>query len=213
MQSLGDVGFKGDVSFKAIKENGTTFIIAPEEKAKLTPSLLRQRLRVALQGFKLGLAKPFMKMAKVAWFESELRLRKYDHQKEVFIDYGVVSRLLTTTAGREFLVDDWVTDTPDIGAFDDHGFGTGAVAEAVGDTALGAEVESRETGTQAEGTSTQVVLVATHTFAGTFAITEHGIFDLTAVGTLWDRSVFSAINVVANDAIEATYTLSVNDGG
>ena len=213
MQSLGDVGFKGDVSFKVIKENGTVFIIAPEEKAKLSLGLIRNRLRVAIQRLQLGIAKPFMKMARVVWLESELRLRKYDHKRGIFINYGVVSRRLTTTVGREFLVDDWVADSQDIGAFDDHGFGTGAVAENVADTVLGAEVETRETGTQAEGTSTQVVLVATHTFAGTFAITEHGIFDLTAAGTLWDRSVFGAINVVANDAIEATYTLSVNDGG
>ena len=32
-------------------------------------------------------------------------------------------------------------------------------------------------------------------------------------GTPWDRTVFTAINVVASDAIEFAYTCTVNSGG
>ena len=92
--------------------------------------------------------------------------------------------------------------------------GTGVVAEAVGDTALGTEVETRETGTQSEPAAAQYRTVATHTYAATFAITEHGVFSQLAVGgTLWDRSVFAAINVVNTDSIQFTYTLTSNSGG
>jgi hypothetical protein len=34
-----------------------------------------------------------------------------------------------------------------------------------------------------------------------------------SAGTLWDRRVFSAINVVSGDSIQFTYTLTVNNGG
>jgi hypothetical protein len=46
-------------------------------------------------------------------------------------------------------------------------------------------------------------------------VTEHGIFSQAATGggTLWDRSVFSAINVVSGDSIQFTYTCTVSSGG
>jgi hypothetical protein len=112
-----------------------------------------------------------------------------------------------------FLVDDWDSDAQDITTMNFHGSGTGVVAEAVGDTTLGTEVETREAGTKSQPAANQLRSVATHTYGATFAITEHGLLSASTGGTLWDRTVFSAINVVSGDAIEFTYTCTVNSGG
>lgn len=127
---------------------------------------------------------------------------------------GVVSRRVVTDAGVGFLTDAFQNIT-EIELMNFHASGTGAVAEAVGDTALGAEVEARETGTQSEPAANQYRSVATHTYAAAFAITEHGIFNqlVVAGSVLWDRSVFAAINVGNGDSIQFTYTLTSNSGG
>ena len=127
---------------------------------------------------------------------------------------GVISKKVVTDAGVAYLVDAF-QGLAAIANFKYHDSGTGTNAEAVGDTALQTPTaESRDSGTQIEGSTANIYkTVATHTFAGTFAITEHGIFSATSTGTLWDRSKFSPINVVSNDRIEWTYELSVASGG
>lgn len=128
-------------------------------------------------------------------------------------ELGVVSRQLVTTAGVNFLTDAF-QNTVEIEAMNQHDSGTGVGAEAVGDTALGTPTgEARDAGTQSEPAANQYRTVATHTYAGGFAITEHGLFSAATSGTLWDRSVFSAINVVATDSIEFTYTNTSTAGG
>lgn len=132
------------------------------------------------------------------------------------IDLGIISTKLVTDAFVNYLVDalqDSTTYPMDV--FKYHDSGTGVVAEAVGDTALGTPCgEARDTGTQIEGATAEIFkTVATHTYAGTFAITEHGLFSAAAAGTLMDRSVFTAINVVASDKIEFTYELTCTSGG
>lgn len=95
-----------------------------------------------------------------------------------------------------------------------HDSGTGVGGEVAGDTALGTPCgESRDAGTQVEGATANIYkTVATHTYAGTFAITEHGVFDASTSGILMDRTVFSAINVTASDKIEFTYELTLTAG-
>ena len=46
-----------------------------------------------------------------------------------------------------------------------------------------------------------------------FAITEWGRFSASAVGTMIDRRLFSAINVVSGDGIQFTYSLTFTSGG
>jgi hypothetical protein len=130
-----------------------------------------------------------------------------------FVDYGVVSRRVVTTAGVQFLVDCFQgTAEPETINF--HDSGTGTTAEAVGDTGLVTKVETgRQTGTQSEPAANQYRSTATITYTGSHAITEHGIFSASSGGTLWDRSVFSAVNVIATESIQFQYTLTVNSGG
>jgi hypothetical protein len=127
-------------------------------------------------------------------------------------DLGVLSRRVVTDAGVAYLVDAF-QGTTEPENFNYHASGTNSTAEAAGDTALGTEVATRQSGTQSEPAVNQYRTVATIPYTATLAITEHGIFSANAAGTLWDRSVFAAINVDNGDSIQFTYTLTVNSGG
>lgn len=137
-------------------------------------------------------------------------------------DYGLASLAVVTTAGVGFLVDAW-QNTVEMEIMKYHGVGTGTTAEASGDTALVTESttalnpdSTRATGTTTEGASANIFRsVGTVTFDASAAITEHGLFSQAATGggTLWDRSVFSAINVVSADSIQFTYDATFSAGG
>lgn len=138
------------------------------------------------------------------------------------INYGTLSFRVITDTGVAFLVDCWQgTFEPEIMRY--HGCGTGVGAEAVGNTALGTECttalnpdNTRATGTLAEGASANIFsTVGTLTFDASAAVTEHGLLSQAATGggVLWDRSLFSAINVVSGDSIQFTYQCTVSSGG
>lgn len=138
-----------------------------------------------------------------------------------WIDYGILSTRVVTTAGVNFIVDAF-QNLVELEILKYHGVGTGTTAEAAGDTALVTESttvlnpdSTRATGSTVEGASANIYrTVGTVTFDGTAAITEHGIFSQAATGggTLLDRSVFSAINVVSGDSIQFTYELTLTAG-
>ena len=126
---------------------------------------------------------------------------------------GLIATKCVTTAGVNALVDCF-QNTFTLSNFKYHGSGTGTNAEAVGDTALQTEVESRATGSQGEGGSANIYqTVGTISYTATRAITEHGILSAASSGVLWDRSVFSAINVNSGDSIQFTYNLTCTAGG
>lgn len=148
------------------------------------------------------------------------------HQDGTRTQYGLASLRVVTTAGVNYLVDSLQNLTePENLKF--HGFGTGTTAEAVGDTALVTEEttqyavdNTRPTGSLTEGASANIFrTVGTYSpDSGTSPrpITEHGIFSQAATGggTLLDRSVFSAVNLVTNaDSLQATYDFTINSGG
>jgi len=134
------------------------------------------------------------------------------------VHYGVLGYRVVTDAGVAFLVDDWDNDATDITTMNYHACGTDSTAEAATDTALGAEattVTDRVAGTKSQPAANQLQTVGTQSFTGTAAITEHGLFSsiTEGAGTLWDRSVFAAINVGSGDSIQWTYTCTINSGG
>jgi hypothetical protein len=138
------------------------------------------------------------------------------------IHYGTVGYRVITSAGVAFIVDDWDGSVTDITNFKYHGCGTGSTAEASGDTALVTESttalnpdSTRATGTQSQPSANILQSVGTLTFDGTAAIVEHGLFSQSATGggTLWDRTVFTAINVVSSDSIQFTYSATLSAGG
>lgn len=124
---------------------------------------------------------------------------------------------LVTNAGVAYMAADFAGggSSPHIGALNFQDSGTGTTAAAVTDTTLGtATGNARIAGTQSQpGTTNIYRSVATLSYAAGFAITEWGIFSALTTGTLWDRRVFSAINVVSGDSIQFTYNLQINSGG
>jgi hypothetical protein len=138
------------------------------------------------------------------------------------VDLGCIGKRVVTTAFVNYLRDDMnaAAGAADVSTFKYHGCGTGAVAEAIGDTALGAECttvlnpdSTRSIGTQVGSTAKTYQSVGTLTFDGVAAVTEHGIFNAAAAGILLDRTVFAAINTASGDSIQFTYTLTIADGG
>lgn len=137
------------------------------------------------------------------------------------VNYGIVSHRVVTTAGVTYIAADIAGGASDSNLFKYHGIGTGTTAEANGDTALVTESttalnpdSTRATGSQSSSTNTYTT-VGTNTVDATAAITEHGIFTQAATGggTLLDRSVFSAINMVSGDSLQTTYVLTLSAGG
>ncbi len=155
------------------------------------------------------LAHLFSRLTEIPTVVSSLsvRVRKANGQ---WIDYGTVCYRVVTDAGVAFVVDDMDNSTTDITTLNYHGVGVGTTAEAAAQTALVTESttalnpdSTRATGTKSQPSANILRTVGTLTFDGSAAITEHGIFSQAATGggTMWDRSVFAAINVAAADSI------------
>lgn len=138
------------------------------------------------------------------------------------VDYGLVSLRVVTTAGVNWIVSAFA-NTVEMEIMKYHGLGTGATAEAIGDTALVTELtteynpnSTRATGTTTTGATSNVYrTVATNTVDASAAITEHGIFSQAATGggTLLDRSVFAVINLANGDGLASTYDCTFSAGG
>ena len=123
---------------------------------------------------------------------------------------------LVTNAGVAYLADDFAgaIGSADATNFNYHASGTGTTAAAVGDTALQTDSGvARVAGTQTNPSNPVYRTVATMAYTSTLAITEWGLFSASTSGTLWDRKVFTAINVVNGDSIQFTYDLTINAGG
>lgn len=178
------------------------------------------KLRNALRWeFVLGLigtfgAKALSALTGIPTMTSALSVRLFRADGSV-VDYGVVGRRVVTTAFVNFMVDQLQTETSVFGDFKYHDAGVGTTAAAVGDTGIETtDGESRATGTQTEGASANIYRsVGTISYTTTKAVTEHGLFNDVSAGTLLDRHVFSAVNVISGDSIQFTYDLTVSSGG
>lgn len=213
---IGNTTFGGGLAIKKITPPGPG--LGWHLRNRLRPSYLYGRLYN-------WLARQFTALTGIPTLTAELSLRLFRANGEV-VDFGVVSYRVVTDAGVAFMVDDFdpstASGTNDITTLKYHGLGTGTGSEATSDTALGTESttalnpdSTRATGTSSQPAANQYRSTGTLTFDASAAITEHGLFSQAATGggTLWDRSVFSAINVVSGDSIQTQYTLTVNSGG
>lgn len=145
----------------------------------------------------------------------------YATRHAYWIDYGVVSRRVVTNNGVAFLVDAWDNAAVNLEDMNYHGCGTGTNAEAVGDTALQTESttalnpdSTRATGTRAQPSANIYRSTGVLTYDASVAVTEHGLLSQAATGggTLWDRSVFSAVNVVSGESISFQYSVTLTAG-
>jgi hypothetical protein len=154
------------------------------------------------------IAKAFGLFSAVATLEATVT--KADGEK---VSYGVLGHRVVTTAFVNFVVDQLQTETSVFGDFKYHDSGVGTTAENVTDTGIETtDGEDRVAGTQTEGDANQYRSVGTISYTTTKAITEHGLFNDATTGTLMDRTLFSAINVVSGDSIQFTYTLTCTAG-
>ena len=120
---------------------------------------------------------------------------------------------VVTTAGVVKMAADWTNTNATLKDAKYHDAGTGTTAAAIGDTALQTPFGgSRVAGSQSNASNVYTT-VATIPFTSTLAITEWGLFTASTSVTLWDRRVFSAINVVNGDSIQFTYDLTITAGG
>jgi hypothetical protein len=122
---------------------------------------------------------------------------------------------IVTTAGVNYMAADFRSGgvTPTISGMKFHDAGTGSVAAATTDTALGTPWGGARVSGAAGGSTNVYQTQATIPFTSSFAITEWGLFSAASVGTLWDRRVFAAINVNNGDSIQFTYQLTIAAGG
>ena len=130
------------------------------------------------------------------------------------VNLGVLGYKMVTTAFCTDLCSALLAADANFPNFDYHDCGTGVTAEAIGDTTLQTPYGgARTNGTPTNPTGVTYREVGTISFAGPFAITEHGLFKAAAGNTLFDRTVFSVVNVVSGDSIQFTYTFTATAGG
>jgi hypothetical protein len=167
------------------------------------------------------LAKGFSKLTGVVTITSELAIKLHKASGE-WIDYGVVSRRVVTDAFVNYVVDDWDGGAAIIDNFNYHACGIGVGAELAANTGMGTEVDTelnpnsiRATGVKTQPAANQMRTIGVPLFDGAAAVTEHGVMSQAATGggTLMDRSLFAAINVVSGDSIQFTYTMTLTSGG
>lgn len=182
---------------------------------------LGKAIRDAVRYLPADLAAELIERAKrVVVIESSLHLARFDRTGRM-LDYGLVGEKVVTTAGVGYIVDAF-QNLVELENMKYHGFGTGTNAEASSDSALQTELttqyatdSTRPTGTTTENAANIYETVATLSpdSGGTIAVTEHGIFSASSAGVLLDRTVFSAVNLVASaDSLQSTYRLTLTAG-
>lgn len=122
-------------------------------------------------------------------------------------DYGIVSRkIITKVAIAELLAVLAAGSSAALGNFRFHALGTGIAPESSNDTALGAEIMTRTTGTQ-QTTATQYITAATIVATVGTNVSEAGIFSGNNI--LLDRSKFTAFPIAVGNQVLSTYRLTV----
>lgn len=115
---------------------------------------------------------------------------------------------LVVNAGLDAIKDRLVNPATAAAVWGFLAIGTDATPEAAGNTTLGAEVARAATTYTAGGTG---VATVERTFAagvGTGAITEAGLFNDAAVGTMLNRKTWAAVNKAAGDTLKVTCVLT-----
>ena len=117
---------------------------------------------------------------------------------------------LVVTVGKGFIASRMKDATA--GVMSHMAIGTGSTAAAAGDTGLGTE-SARVALTSTTVTANQIAYVASFpagTPASLTAITEAGIFNAGASGTMLCRTVFAAVNKDVNDTMSITWTVTIS---
>lgn len=152
--------------------------------------------------------KPQDKIGLTGWYE----FRNY--RKGLIEEVRLVKNLITSAgkAGAASRINGAGAEA----AFTYLAVGVGTNAAAAGDTTLQTEITdsglARVNATASRVTTTvtndTAQLANTFSVSGTKAVTEAGILNAGASGTLLSRQVFSAINVINGDSLAMTYKVA-----
>lgn len=116
-----------------------------------------------------------------------------------------------TTTGKQWAIDKLQDVAPNSNSkMEYQGWGTGATAEAVGNTTLATEAsEARALGTLSQPAADTDRLVATQTATSGKTITEIGRFNQSTVSgsVMQQRALFTGLPLLTNDRIEGTQDL------
>jgi len=115
---------------------------------------------------------------------------------------------LVVNVGKDFVASRMVAASATV--MSHMAIGSGTTAPAAGDTTLDSELGRV---TLASSSATGAVVTYTASFpagTGTGAVTEAGIFNAGAAGTMLCRTVFSVVNKGANDSMSVTWTVTVS---
>jgi len=116
---------------------------------------------------------------------------------------------LVVTAGKNHIADQ-LSSAPGGGAMSHMALGTGTTAPALGDTALGTEIDRNALTSRTDNNN--VVTYIGNWAAGdatNAAIAEAGIFNAGAAGTMLARATFTPINKTAGDTLQVTWTVTI----
>lgn len=124
---------------------------------------------------------------------------------------------LITTAGKAGVASR-INGSGGEAAFTYLAIGTGTTAANVADTTLeteittggGARAAATASRTTTDTTNDTARLVYTWTFSSSFAVTEAGALNAASSGTLLNRQVFTAVNVVSGDSLQVTVDIDVD---
>lgn len=91
--------------------------------------------------------------------------------------------------------------------------GSSSTTPALGDTALGTQLGSRQTLTTAGGTPSNNTITYATTFGpgvATGAVVEAGVFNAATAGTMLCRTTFPVINKGASDSLAVTWVVTIS---
>jgi len=115
---------------------------------------------------------------------------------------------LVVTVGKAFVASRMVGVAQNV--MSDMAVGSGTVAAAAGDTALGNELARAVLTSSIASSNTVVYSAALGAGVGTGAVTEAGIFNASSSGTMLCRTVFSVVNKGLLDSMAITWTITIS---
>lgn len=119
-----------------------------------------------------------------------------------------VSHNLVTTKGAEGIADRLLA-APAVEVPTHMAIGTGTEEAKVGDTTLKTELDRNALSSKTRSGKVVTYKASWAAGDGTGAITEGGIFNAGAAGTLFNRAVWSVVNKGAEDTLEIIWTTTV----
>jgi len=129
------------------------------------------------------------------------------------MDLGLQSVKKVTTAFCKVLVDALVQSSAAalVHSYYYHKMGTGSTAEASGDSNLVTPANVYGSGVQTHGASSLIYSTSgIITAISALSIREHGLFNASTGGTLLDRSTVATIDLITDDQVTWTYSLTIN---